>query len=131
MTDCEHLIENALNAIITTEEGGSDSYKAFCNAMARSHNVNLLRNVYVTRDELWEMAYYTYLIFTDPNYQKEGESNMYDACDIAKYIITKCTIEGHAINNLQLGILIERYLQVMVRGHKLMMAAREIIRSYR
>lgn len=102
MTDCEHLIENALNAIIIAEKNGSDSYEAFCDAMAMPHNVSLLHNVYVTQDELWEIAYYAYLVFTDPNYQKEGENDMYDAYDVARYIITKCTRDGHAINNLQL-----------------------------
>lgn len=68
MSDCEHLIENALNCITNAENSGKNSFEAFCEVMTYPHNAEMLRNVNITKDELWEMAYYVYLMMTDSNY---------------------------------------------------------------
>lgn len=72
MSDCEHLIENAVKAITTAENSKKNSYVAFCGEMKKIQNARMLSNVSVTQDELWEMAYYAYLMTADPNY-KGGE----------------------------------------------------------
>lgn len=55
MTNCEHLIENALVVI----RSGSDDFKeSFDKEMVLSKNKIMLSEVSMTVDELWEMVQY-------------------------------------------------------------------------
>jgi hypothetical protein len=56
MTNCEHLIENALASI--TRAGQCDGYEAFKKEMNYNYNKEMLKQVSITQDELWEIAQY-------------------------------------------------------------------------
>lgn len=65
MTNCEHLIENALTSMKRAEEKGTDVYEAFQDAMSHNHNKAMLREVCVTKKELWEIAQYIMYVYED------------------------------------------------------------------
>ena len=58
MTNCEHLIENALMSMQKARNERTDVYEAFQDEMNSSHNKAMLREVCVTKKELWEIAQY-------------------------------------------------------------------------
>ncbi len=62
MTDIEHLIENGLDAVEEAKGKGEDTFKAFWEAMDAWHNQEMLKNVSMTKDELWEAV--QYLVYT-------------------------------------------------------------------
>ena len=62
MTNCEHLIENALIAMKKARSAGKDTYKAFHYEMSIYPNNDMLQRVNITIDELWEIA--QYIVFT-------------------------------------------------------------------
>lgn len=65
MTNCEHLIENALMSMKKAESDGVSTYDAFQNAMNSNHNKAMLREVCVTKKELWEIAQYIMYIYEE------------------------------------------------------------------
>ena len=72
MTNCEHLIENALLAI----RAGDDDFKeSFDKEMELSSNQIMLSEVNMTVDELWEIVqylattYYESLIYSSGDYE--------------------------------------------------------------
>ncbi len=62
MTNIEHLIENGLDAVEEAKKKGEDTLKAFWDAMDAWHNREMLKNVSMTKDELWEAV--QYLVYT-------------------------------------------------------------------
>lgn len=72
MTNCEHLIENALVAI---RAGDDDFKKSFDKEMELSRNQIMLSEVSMTVDELWEIVqylatiYYENLIYSFGDYE--------------------------------------------------------------
>lgn len=72
MTNCEHLLENALAAIRT---GGKDFKESFDKEMALSRNKIMLSEISMTVDELWEIVqylattYYENLIYSFGDYE--------------------------------------------------------------
>ena len=58
MTNAEHLIENALMSMKKAENKGTDVYEAFQDEMSHKHNNAMLKEVCVTKKELWEIAQY-------------------------------------------------------------------------
>ena len=68
MTNCEHLIENALMGMYKAKEKGIDIYEAFLNEMKSKHNQLMLNEVGLTKDELWEIA--QYIMFVHDVYMK-------------------------------------------------------------
>lgn len=58
MTNCEHLIENALMSMQKARNERVDVYEAFQDEMNSNHNKAMLREVCVTKKELWEIAQY-------------------------------------------------------------------------
>lgn len=72
MTNCEHLIENALAAI---RIGNDDFKESFDKEMALPSNEIMLSEVNMTVDELWEIVqylattYYENLIFHGWDYE--------------------------------------------------------------
>lgn len=71
MTNCEHLIENALMSIDKAKEKGIDIYEAFLNEMKYKHNQIMLNEVSLTKDELWEIA--QYIMFVHDVYKNDIE----------------------------------------------------------
>lgn len=63
MTNCEHLIENALVSMEKARINGSDVYEVFKSEMNKQHNKMMLSEVSMTQKELWEIA--QYIIYTD------------------------------------------------------------------
>lgn len=68
MTNCEHLIENALMSMEKARNEKADVYKAFVNEMNCHHNKEMFRRVCISQDELWEIA--QYIMFTHDEYMK-------------------------------------------------------------
>ena len=58
MTRCEHLIENALMAMQRAKKDNMDVYEVFHDKMNLWPNKDMLEQVYITKDELWEIAQY-------------------------------------------------------------------------
>lgn len=58
MTNCEHLIENALVSMQKAQKEDKDVYEAFQNEMNSKHNKMMLEAVSLTKKELWEIAQY-------------------------------------------------------------------------
>lgn len=65
MTNCEHLIENALMSMQKARNEKTDVYEAFQNEMNSNHNKAMLRGVCVTKNELWEIAQYIMYSYGD------------------------------------------------------------------
>jgi hypothetical protein len=70
MSFVEHLIENALVAI---SEAKDDKHQAFVNAMSALYNQQMLKEVHITEDELWEIAQYVVFVWEQdaPKWQEE------------------------------------------------------------
>lgn len=58
MSNCEHLIENALSSIEEAKTFGADAHDSFVIEMNLPHNQEMLKKVNVTKEELWEIAQY-------------------------------------------------------------------------
>lgn len=58
MSNCEHLIENALVSMQRAERENTDIYKAFQDEMSWSGNKAMLDEVSMTKEELWQIAQY-------------------------------------------------------------------------
>ena len=65
MTNCEHLIENALMSMKKAENERADVYEAFQNEMNNDYNKAMLREVCITKKELWEIAQYIMYVYED------------------------------------------------------------------
>ena len=65
MTNCEHLIENALMSMQKARYANMDTYKAFQNTMNLRHNKEMLKVVSITKKELWEIAQYIMYVWED------------------------------------------------------------------
>lgn len=65
MTNCEHLIENALMSMQKARNERTDVYEAFQDEMNSNHNKAMLREVCVTKKELWEIAQYIMYTYED------------------------------------------------------------------
>ena len=64
MTNCEHLIENALIRMEKTIRfGGRNVYEDFQYEMSLHHNKEMLSKVNVTEKELWEIAQYVMYVW--------------------------------------------------------------------
>ena len=63
MTNCEHLIENALMSMKKAENERADTYEAFQDEMSHDYNKAMLREVCVTKKELWEIAQYIMYVY--------------------------------------------------------------------
>lgn len=59
MSSIEHLIENALTA---TSKSMGDAHQAFIEEMNAMYNQQMLQDVSITMDELWEIV--QYIIYT-------------------------------------------------------------------
>ncbi len=57
MSNIEHLIENALTAM---EENPKDTYQAFEEAMSDMRNQYMLKEVSISKNELWAIAQYIF-----------------------------------------------------------------------
>ena len=57
MSNIEHLIENALTAM---EENPNDTYQAFAEAMSDMRNQYMLKEVSISKNELWAIAQYIF-----------------------------------------------------------------------
>lgn len=58
MTRCEHLIENALITMQRAGRANMDVYEEFHHKMNLWPNKDMLEQVHMTKDELWEIAQY-------------------------------------------------------------------------
>ena len=58
MTNCEHLIENALMTMQRARRYGADVYEAFQDEMNWKGNKAMLNEAHMTKEELWEIAQY-------------------------------------------------------------------------
>ena len=58
MTHCEHLIENALMRMQRARLANMDTYEAFQDEMNWRGNRDMLEQVHMTKEELWEIAQY-------------------------------------------------------------------------
>ena len=58
MTRCEHLIENALVKMQMAKKANMDTYEAFQDVMNLWPNKDMLEQVHITKEELWEIAQY-------------------------------------------------------------------------
>ena len=58
MSNIEHLIENGLLAVTEAKAKGEDTLKAFEDKMEDYGNKYMLKNVSMTKDELWEAVQY-------------------------------------------------------------------------
>ena len=65
MTNCEHLIENALMSMQKARNERADVYEAFQDEMSHNYNKAMLREVCVTKKELWEIAQYIMYVYED------------------------------------------------------------------
>lgn len=65
MTNAEHLIENALMSMQKARNANADTYEAFQDEMNHNHNKIMLREVCVTKKELWEIAQYIMYTYED------------------------------------------------------------------
>lgn len=65
MTNCEHLIENALMSMKKARNENADTYEAFQDEMNHNYNKAMLREVCVTKKELWEIAQYIMYVYED------------------------------------------------------------------
>ena len=64
MTNCEHLIENALIRMEKTIRfGGRNVYEDFQYEMSLHYNKEMLSKVNVTEKELWEIAQYVMYVW--------------------------------------------------------------------
>lgn len=63
MTNCEHLIENALMSMQKARNKQADVYEAFQDEMNHNYNKAMLREVCVTKKELWEIAQYIMYVY--------------------------------------------------------------------
>lgn len=57
MSNIEHLIENALTAM---EKNPKDTYQAFVEAMSDMRNQYMLKEVSISKNELWAIAQYIF-----------------------------------------------------------------------
>lgn len=57
MSNIEHLIENALTAM---EKNPDDTYQAFEEAMSDMRNQYMLKEVSISKNELWAIAQYMF-----------------------------------------------------------------------
>lgn len=74
MTNAEHLIENALQSMQIARSRNEDTYEAFQNEMNHVYNKEMLREVCVTKKELWEIAQYVMYVYEpDIKYNLEEE----------------------------------------------------------
>ncbi len=74
MTNCEHLIENALMSMQKARNERADVYEAFQDEMSHVYNKEMLREVCVTKKELWEIAQYVMYVYEpDIKYNLEEE----------------------------------------------------------
>jgi hypothetical protein len=58
MTNCEHLIENALMRMQRARLANMDTYEAFQDEMNWRGNREMLKQVHMTKEELWEIVQY-------------------------------------------------------------------------
>ena len=65
MTNCEHLIENALISMKEAKDKEADVHEAFQDEMNHDYNKAMLREVCVTKKELWEIAQYIMYVYED------------------------------------------------------------------
>lgn len=65
MSNITHLLENALTAIQSGMKSGRDYGKAFNEEMDAPYNQEMLKNVFTTKEELFEMAEYVALYWIE------------------------------------------------------------------
>lgn len=93
MSNIEHLIENALTAM---EENPKDTYQAFEEAMSDMRNQYMLKEVSISKNELWAIAqyiFYTWLPnvgYKDLVPQGEWKFVRADENDMPIYRCTNC-----------------------------------------
>ena len=63
MTNCEHLIENALIAMQKAQNENANVRKAFIYAMESRHNRDMLDDCCISQIELWEIAQYVMYVW--------------------------------------------------------------------
>lgn len=69
MSNIEHLIENAL---VATEKS-KDTYQAFSEEISKCYNQQMLEDVSMTEDELWDIVQYLLFVWL-PNRRTTDES---------------------------------------------------------
>ena len=65
MTNCEHLIENALMRMQRARLANMDTYEAFQDEMNWRGNKAMLEQVRMTKEELWEIAQYIMYVWDE------------------------------------------------------------------
>lgn len=58
MTNVEHLLENGLVAVDDAYNANKDCYLAFIHEMGNGYNKTMLKEVNLTKDELWQIVQY-------------------------------------------------------------------------
>lgn len=65
MSNITHILENALTAIQSGMKSGRDYGEAFNEEMDAPYNQEMLKNVFTTKEELFEMAEYVALYWIE------------------------------------------------------------------